>query len=147
MDKPNTFESVDPCSGAYSFKRDLRLNAWLFFAMVAHLAGLFLAKRHPEWTPLTRGLVALSPLLPGLLYVWDCMRFIRGMDELQRGIQMGAWLFAVLGTVIIGAVINTMNACGVDLGPLRHGLGLGGNFTSVFVLWAVAIGFGNRRYK
>lgn len=147
MNKPNTLESVQPCSGGYSLKTDLRLNAWLAVAAAVYVAILMLLKRHPEWSPLTRGSLMLVPLLPGLLYVRACLRFVRGMDELQRRIQMEAWLFAALGSLIIGTVINTLNASGLFLGGLNHGLTIGSAFILTFVLWIVGTIFANCRYK
>ena len=147
MNKPNTFESVQPCSGGYSLKTDLRLNAWLAVATAVYVAILILSKRHPEWSPLTRGLLMLVPLFPGLLYVRACMSFVRGMDELQRRVQMEAWLFAALGSLIIGTVINTLNANGVLLGELKYGLTIGSAFIVTFVLWLVGTIVANRRYK
>ena len=116
MGKPNLIESYQPCSGQYSLRKDLRLNAWLLVATVVYVAMLLLLKRNPEWSPLTRGLLMLTPLVPGLLYLRSWIRLVRGMDELQRRIQMEASLFAALGTVIIGVVLNTLNASGVNLG-------------------------------
>lgn len=147
MEKPNTLESVTPLSGQYSCKKDLRLNAWLVVAGSLHLITLVLLRHYPSWSPLTRGLVALTPLLPGLLYVRDCLRFVRGMDELQRRIQVESWMLAALGTLIVAAVINTLNAHGVSLGAVPHGLGLGGMFFVMFALWLVGLGIANCRYK
>ena len=148
MNKPNLLESVlQPCSDHYSLKKDLRLNAWMLVATAVYVAISVLLKRHPEWSPLTRGLLNLTPMIPGVLYVRTCLRFIRGMDELQRRIQLEAWLFAALGSLIIGAVINTLNDSGVSLGDLKHGLSLGGTFALTFVLWLVGTAISNRRYK
>lgn len=147
MDKLNTLESVQPCSGQYSLKRDLRLNAWFAVAAAVWIAMLMLLKRHPEWSPLSRGLLTLAPLIPGMLYVRDCLRFVRGLDELQRRIQMEAWLFAALWTLIIVTIINTLNANGVVLGELKHGLSLQSTFTLTFTFWVVGMGIANRRYK
>jgi hypothetical protein len=147
MDQPNLIESVVPCSGQYSLKKDLRLNAWLVAAAVVYVAILELLKRHPEWSPLARGLLTLTPLVPGVLYVRSCLRFIRSLDELQRRIQLEAWLFASLGALIIGTIINTLNANGVILGDLKHGLSLWGAFTLTFVLWLVGSALANCRYK
>ena len=147
MNKINEIESVVPCSGSYSLKKDLQLNAWLFVAVGVYLITLAALKYHPEWTPLTRGLVTLTPMLPGWLYVRTCFRFIRGLDELQRRIQLEAWLFGALGALLIGTVINTLNASGVALGSLSHGLSLFGTFALTFVLWAVGSVIANCRYK
>ena len=147
MEKPNLMESVRPCSGQYSVRSDLRLNAWLGVAAVVYVAGIFLLKRHPEWSPLLRGMVALTPMVPGLLYVRSCMRFIRGMDELQRRVQLDAFLFAALGTVIVEAAFSTLSMQGVAFGPWSHGLGMGGAFFIMFTLWLVGTGIANCRYK
>jgi hypothetical protein len=147
MNKPNLLESVTPLSGGYSFKKDLRLNAWLFVATAVYLASLLLVKQHPEWSPLTRALLTLTPMIPGWLYVRTWLRFIRGMDELQRRIQLEAWLFASLGALFVGTAINTLNANGVALGELRHGLSLWGTFLLTFVLFLVGTAIANCRYK
>jgi hypothetical protein len=147
MEKPNLLESVIPCSGGYSFKKDMRLNAWLLVATLVYLATTWLLQQYPDWSPLTRGLVTLTPLLPGILYVRDCLRFVRGLDELQRRIQVDAWLFASLWTLVIGTIINTLTANGVELGGLDHGLSLWGTFSLALVLWFVGLALANRRYK
>ncbi len=147
MNSPNTLESVQPCSGQYSLKKDLRLNAWFAVAALVYCVALWLLKHHPDWTPLTRALVTLSPMLPGALYVRVCLRFVRGMDELQRRIQLEAWLFAALSTLVIGTVINTLAANGVPLGELSHGLSLWGTFILTFALWLVGTALANCRYK
>jgi hypothetical protein len=128
-------------------KTDLRLNAWLAVAGVAWLVALALLKKNPEWSPLLRGGLALAPLIPGLLYMGSCMRFVRGLDELQRRIQSEALIFASMGTVVADMAIDTLNACEVPLGALNHGLGIGGAFTLMFVLWLVGSAIANCRYK
>ena len=147
MNKPNTMESVEPHSGSYSWKQDLRLNAWLAVAAVAYMAVLFLLKHNATWSPLMRGLLTLTPLLPALLYVRSWMRFVRGLDELQRRIQTEAFLFAALGTVVVGVIVNALNASGVTVVLLDRGLDLGGVFFSMFTLWLVGTGLANARYK
>ena len=147
MEKPNLMESVQPCSGQYSFKTDVRLNAWFVVAAVVWMVDLALLKRHPEWSPLEKSLLELIPLIPGLLYIRSGLRFIRGLDELQRRIQQEAWLFAALGTIIVSTGINILNAHGVQSEALKHGLGLGGTFMLIFTLWLVGSAIANCRYK
>lgn len=147
MEKPNLFESVASCSGQYSFKRDLRLNAWLGVTVVVYLSTLLLLSAHREWSPLVRGVVALSPLLPTLLYLRDWIRFVRGMDELQRRVQVEAALFASLGTVFVGMAITTLNGHGVPVAGLEHGLDFGGVFVVMFALWLVGVKIANCRYR
>jgi len=149
MDKPNLLESYEPCSGSYSLRKDLRLNGWLAVATILYAAMLWLVKHHPGWSPLTCGLLALTPLVPGLLYMRTWVRLVAGMDEMQRRIQLEALLFAALGTVIVGIVLSTLNDNGImPFGNMQsHGLGLGGAFLSMFTLWLVGGAIANSRYK
>jgi hypothetical protein len=147
VDKINTIESVSPCSKQYSFKTDLKLNAWFGVAAVVALGVQLLLRQNPEWSGPTRASLALTPMVPGLLYVWSCVRFIGGMDELQRRIQLEALLFATLGTVGIGTVINVLNANGVSFARFQHGLELGSAFVLMFALWVLGCVVANCRYK
>jgi hypothetical protein len=147
MNKPNTIESLLPLSGEYSCRKDIRLSAWLFAATVTYLGVLLVVKYHPQWSPLTRGLLMLTPMIPGALYVRSCLRFIRAMDEMQRRIQLEAWLFASLWTLVITTVINTLNANDVALGDLKHGVSLWETFLLAFVLWLVGTAMARARYK
>ncbi len=124
----------------------MRLNAWLLVASVVYSLQLFLLRENPEWMPLTRGLVALTPLIPGVLYIRSWVRFIRGMDELQRRIQLEAHLFAAWSAIIVSLVLSTLHEHGV-LHFLPHGLGFGGVVMLVFLLWLVGFGIANRRYQ
>lgn len=128
-------------------KQDLRLNAWLGVATVVYLAVLALLHQHREWNPLLRRSLALAPLLPGMLYVGSWMRFIRGLDELQRRIQLEAFLFAAMGPVIVGTAINILNAHEVQLGWLKHGLGLGGTLMAMLLFWSVGWALAKCRYQ
>ncbi len=144
---PNTLESVLPCSGHYSLKKDLRLNFWLAVAGMVYVIDSELAKRHPEWSVAMRTTTALAPLVPGLLYLRSCMRFVGGLDELQRRVQLEAWLFAAIGTVIVGTAVSTLGSSGIRLGVLEHGLGVGPAFTVILILWLVGSAFANRRFR
>lgn len=144
---PNTQESLLPCSGSYSIKKDIKLNSWLAVATAVYVIDLLLAKRHPDWSVSVRATLALAPLVPGLLYIRAWMRFIGGLDELQRRIQLEAWLFSALGTVLVAVAINTLNTSGVQLGVLGRGLGIGQAFIVSFVLWLVGSAIANCRFK
>ncbi len=131
-------------------KRALRafeLNAWLAVTTAVYLAALFLVRHHPEWSPGWKITLALTPILPGLLYLRNGLQLLRTMDELQRRIQAGAWLFAALGTVVFGAVLNVVNAHGLGGNWLPHGLEVGGTYLTMFILWSVGITIANCRYR
>lgn len=150
VNKPNPLNTPDFCnpfSGHYSFKKDIKLNAWCVVAAVSYAINMTLAKRHPEWSVAIRATFALVPLLPGLLYIRSLMRFVRGMDELQRRIQLEAWLFATIGTILIGMAISTLNSSGAHLSGVENGLGMGQAFIVAFVLWIVGTFVASRRYN
>jgi hypothetical protein len=86
-------------------------------------------------------------LFPGLLYVRSWVRFIRGLDEFQRRIQLEAFLFSALSTAIVGAVIGSLNTHGIQTGFLRHGFGLGATFMALLFFWSVGWGVAKCRYK
>jgi len=114
---------------------------------VVYCLNLLLARRHPEWSVTIRAASALAPLVPGLLYIRSWMRFINGLDELQRRIQLEAGLFALVGTLLVGISISTLGASGVQLGELGHGLGMGMAFIVTFVLWLVGSAIASCRFK
>ena len=148
MEKPNLIENYIPHSGQYSLQKDLRLNAWLAVTVAVYLGVLIMNKGHPNWSPGLRAFHLLLPVLPALLYIRAWVRVVRGMDELQRGIQLTAFLFAALGTVVISMIISTLNAAGLDLGVmLRSGLGIGGTFLVMFPLWLVGTAIAQCRYQ
>jgi hypothetical protein len=150
VNKPNTLstlESVQPFSGHYSCKKDIRLNAWFLVAAAVYITDQVLEKHHPEWSVPVRAGLALAPLFPGLLYIRSCMRFVSGLDELQRRIQLEAWLYATMGTVLTGIALSTLSSSGVRLGELDHGLGIGRAFMLVFAMWVIATALASRRYK
>jgi hypothetical protein len=101
-----------------------------------------------EWIVPLKAVVALSPLLPSLLYVWSIVRWIRGMDELQRRIQLGACLFAAIGTIFITTALSLLaDVGGINLPRLQHGLGWEGTFASLIFLYMLGNIVVNRRYK
>ena len=53
-----------------------------------------------EHTPLGYG-IAFLPIIPSAFAVWAFLRFFRGLDELQRRIQLEALAFSFLATCLI----------------------------------------------
>jgi hypothetical protein len=127
--------------------RSFELNAWLAVAAAAYLVTLYLDKHHPDWSPGWKVMLALAPILPGLLYLRKGLQLLREMDELQRRIQLEAWLFAALGTVIVSTIINVFNAHGLVGRWPAHGLEVGGTYMAMFLLWSVGVTVANLRYR
>jgi hypothetical protein len=150
MSQSNLPDRDERQSDPTAIKRALRsfeLNAWLAVATAVYLMALFLVRQHPEWSPGWKLTLALTPILPGLLYLRNGLQLLRTMDELQRRIQAEAWLFAALGTVIFSAVLNVCNAHDLGGGWLPHGLEVGGTYLTMFTLWCVGVTIANCRYR
>ena len=139
-------ESVQP-GRHYSFRADMKLNAWAFVAVALAMISRALVNHHSDWSVALRAFVVLSPLLPSLLYVRSISRWIRGMDELQRRIQLEACLFANVGTIFLVTAFDLLNAHGIQIPRLHAGLGWEGTFASVVFLYFLGNVIINRRYK
>jgi len=145
MNKPNTMESVIPYSGQYSFKKDLRLSFWFFVAAATYILGGFLLSHHPEWNEFFRAALELSPLLPCLLFIRSHVVFTRGLDELQRRMQLEVWLFASLGTLFVETTIGVLGSNGVL--ALTERLVIGRVMALIVLLWFFGTLIANRRFR
>ena len=126
----------------------MKLNAWALVAVLASGLARWLLHHYPDWDPLLRAAVVLAPLLPSLLYVRSIARWIRGMDELQRRIQLEACLFATTGTVFLTTALSLLQEAGLGASVrLRHGLGWEGTFGAVILLYVLGNVIFNRRYR
>ena len=140
-------ESLSPFSGQYSFKKDLKLSSWFLVAVVNWVVIHFLLlPHHPEWSFSWKVILSLSPLVPCLLHARSWLRFIRGLDEMQRRIQLEVWLFAAMGTILVETIISVLSANGVEA-LNNNGIGLGSAMTSIVTLWLLGTIVSNRRYR
>ena len=69
------------------------------------------------------------------------------MDELQRRIQIEAVCFALAGTLVVVTAINIFKAEGIPLVSYPQGLGIGGVYMTMFVLWSIAVSISKFRYR
>ena len=120
---------------------------WLAAATLVYLVSLWLLKHHQAWSPAARIAVTLAPLLPGIFYLRALLKSFWQMDELQRRIQIEALGFAFVGTVIVLTSINVCTAEGVRLVDYPTGLGIGGVYLTVFLLWSVGVSISTFRYR
>jgi len=147
MTNPVFPEAVRP-GHHYSFQADLRLNAWAFVAVAVAFLARWLLRHHHDWSTLLQAIVAVTPLLPSLLYVRSIARWIGGMDELQRRIQLEACLFATTGTVFIATALGLLESAGVlNSTRLQHGLGWEGTFATVLFFYVLGNATCNRRFR
>jgi hypothetical protein len=81
-------------------KRYLRefLPAMLVYAVMV-IVSVWLLKR--QVYPPLRFVFAMLPVIPALFAMWAAIRYVRGLDELQRRIQFEGLAFSFLATCII----------------------------------------------
>jgi len=133
-----------PCS---TYNRTIGGLLWLAAATLVYLISLWLLKHHADWSPWARVAITLAPLLPGLLYLRTLLRSFWQMDELQRRIQIEALGFALLGTVIVMTAMNIFTAEGIRLVNYPQGLGIGGVYMTMFILWSLGVSISTFRYR
>jgi hypothetical protein len=135
----------DSCPSAR--KRVVAGLLWLAATTLIYLVCLWLLKHHPHWSPTARIGITLVPLLPGIFYLRALLKSFWEMDELQRRIQIEALGFALAGTVIVLTTVNVCKAEGIALLNYPQGLGIGGVYMTMFILWSVGVSIATFRYR
>ena len=85
--------------------------------------------------------IAVLPIIPSAFAMWAFLRFFRGLDELQRRIQLEAVAFSFLATCLITLTWAFQQNAGLPrfdvswVAPLLIGL------------WGVGVGLAKRRYE
>jgi hypothetical protein len=132
----------------YSFKTDMKVNAWVFVAMLLALMAPWMLQHHPAWSLPLRSAVALSPLFPCVFYVRSIWRWNHSLDELQRRIQVEAGLFATTGAIFFSTGISLLGDIGVlQSTSLVHGLGFLRTFAVILFLYVLGATVLSRRYR
>ena len=128
-------------------KQMVKSLVWLAATSAIYVVMQWSLKRHPEWSPGCRVAATLTPLLPGVFYLLSLLGSFRAMDELQRRIQLEAWVFALAGTVVVSAVLNVLNANGIGPANYQYGLQIGGVYLSMYLFWSVGFTISKLRYR
>jgi hypothetical protein len=85
--------------------------------------------------------VAVLPVLPVVLVLWAVRRYVAGLDELQRRVQLEGLAFGAVGTAVLTFAYGFLE--GVGLPHL--------NWTWVlplmFALWGLGVALAARRYR
>jgi hypothetical protein len=142
VNKPNAIESVEP-----SPRASWKVKTWLAVTAALAVVSDYLLRHNADWSPSTRAIIALIPLVPCLLYVRGWIHVVRGLDELQRRIQIESRLAALLGTLFVITTINVLNTYGIAIPIFRHGFNLMETLILTFAFWKVASAVINRRYQ
>jgi len=116
-------------------------------ATLTYLISLWLLKHHADWSPGARVAITLAPLLPGILYLRTLLKSFWQMDELQRRIQIEGLGLALVGTLVVMTAMNIFTAEGIRLVNYPHGLGIGGVYLTMFILWSIGVSISTFRYR
>ena len=120
---------------------------WLATATLTYLISLWLLKHHADWSPGARVAITLAPLLPGILYLRTLLKSFWQMDELQRRIQIEALGFALVGTLVVMTAMNIFTAESIRVVNYPQGLGIGGVYMTMFILWSIGLSISTFRYR
>lgn len=120
---------------------------WLAAATLIYLISLWLLKHHADWSPGARVAVTMTPLLPGILYLRTLLKSFWQMDELQRRIQIEGLGLALVGTLVVMTALNIFTAEGILLVNYPQGLGIGGVYLTMFILWSIGVSISTFRYR
>jgi heme/copper-type cytochrome/quinol oxidase subunit 4 len=85
--------------------------------------------------------IALLPIIPSCLALWAFMRMFRGLDELQRRIQLEAVAFSFLATCLITLTWAFQQNAGLPRFDVSWVAPL------LILLWGVGLGIAKRRYE
>ena len=120
---------------------------WLAAATLTYLISLWLLKHHADWSPGARVAITLAPLLPGVLYLRTLLKSFWQMDELQRRIQIEGLGLALVGTLVVMTAMNIFTAEGIRVVNYPQGLGIGGVYMTMFILWSIGVSISTFRYR
>ena len=87
-------------------------GAWLILAMLAELVCGYFLHQHSEWSSVWRATISLVPLVLGGLYIRSVLRWVAGMDELQRRLMLNSFLFATIAYLAFSAFWLTLDRSG-----------------------------------
>ena len=114
MNRPNLPEEIDVRKKDYSFRADMKVNRWLLVAVILSSASdVFFPEEIKTLQPAWRAMITIAPFPAILLWVRDLTRWVRGMDELHRGITLMAIVFAVSTTLFVLALWHLLAKAGV----------------------------------
>ena len=109
--------------------------------VIVLLASVLILRSFPDPGAVWRIPVALLPVVPAIVLIMVFVRQLRGMDELQRSIQLEALAIGFGGTAVLTFGYGFLQGVGF---PLL-------NWTFVFPLmiglWGIGVAIAGRRYQ
>ena len=85
--------------------------------------------------------IAFLPIIPSFFALWAFLRFFRGLDELQRRIQLEAVALSFLGTCFITLTWAFQQNAGLPRFDVSWVAPL------LIALWGIGVGIAKRRYE
>jgi hypothetical protein len=85
--------------------------------------------------------IAFLPIIPSAFALWAFLRFFRGLDELQRRIQLEAVAFSFLATCFITLTWAFQQNAGLPRFDVSWVAPL------LIALWGIGVGIASRRYQ
>jgi hypothetical protein len=130
-------DKIDKIGKAYQVKFAAAMIAY----GIVLAASVFILRNNPDPDAPWRIPVALAPIVPAMFLIMAFTDYMRGMDELQRHIQLEAIAFGFGGTATITFGYGFLQGIGF---PLL-------NWTFVFPLmiglWGIGVAIAGRRYR
>lgn len=114
------------------------LGAMAGYAALVPLSMWMLRGR--EHTPLGYA-IAFLPVVPSALALWAFLRMFRGLDELQRRIQLEAVAFSFLATCLITVTWTFQQNAGLPRFDVSWVAPM------LIMLWGLGLGIAKRRYE
>ena len=121
-------------------KRYLRefLSAMAAYSVLVPLS-MWMLRGHEHTT--AGYVIAFLPIIPSVAALWAFLRFFRGLDELQRRIQLEAVAFSFLATCFITLTWAFQQNAGLPRFDVAWVAPL------LILLWGVGLGIAKRRYE
>jgi hypothetical protein len=155
--KLNTPDEIAFGQKEYSWRKDFKVNGWLFVAaIISGLSDIMFRHVVRHWPMGWQTAIVVVEFLAIWLWTRDLRAWIRGMDELHKRITVSSVLFAVSGTFFVMMLWHGLDRTGLfnAIFPKPKTGSLGWDIctpTHGFLLmtWCYfgAQGFFNRRYK
>lgn len=119
------------------YLRDFLGSMAAYTVMVPLSIWLLRGREHTVWGYV----IAFLPIIPSGFALWAFLRYFRGLDELQRRIQLEAVAFSFLGTCLITLTWAFQQNAGLPRFDVSWVAPL------LIFLWGIGVGIAKRRYQ
>ncbi|HTR43121.1 MAG TPA: hypothetical protein VMH87_16020 [Pseudomonadales bacterium] len=153
--KLNTPDDIAFGQKGYSWRKDFKVNGWLFVAaVISGLCDIMFRHVVKQWPMGWQTAIVVAEFLAIWLWTRDVRAWVHGMDELHRRISVSSILFAVCATFFVmmfwhgldraglfNVIFRQPGKVGWDVCTPTHG------FLLMILFYIGGQAFFNRRYK